>query len=91
MGTPMTRPGIERSGTRVTLITRAGCHLCDDARSVVAGVCLPRGIPVDELDVDADPQLRAEYGDLVPVILVNGREHAHFRVEPGRLVRALGG
>jgi hypothetical protein len=87
----MTLSGIEPPGAQVTLITRAGCHLCDEARSVVVAVCLPRGIPIDELDVDADPQLRAEYGDLVPVVLVNGREHAHFRVEPGPLVRALDG
>jgi glutaredoxin len=73
----------------VTLITRAGCHLCEEARAVVARVCSDRGLRWVELDVDGDPERRAEYGDLVPVVLVNGREHAHFRVDAGRLAAAL--
>jgi hypothetical protein len=39
--------------------------------------------------VDTDPELRAEYGDRVPVIMVDGREHGFFRVEEGRLRAAL--
>lgn len=87
----MIAPAPDPAHARVTLITRAGCHLCEDARSVLSQVCGARGIGVEVLDVDADPELRAEYGDLVPVVLVNGREHAHFRVDPAALVRALGG
>jgi hypothetical protein len=76
---------------RVTLVTREGCHLCDEAALVVSEVCAPRGIDVEVLDVDADPELRAEYGDLVPVVLVNGREHAHFQVDSAALARAVDG
>jgi len=47
------------------------------------------GTSWDETDVDADPDLRAAYGDLVPVVLVDGREHGHWRVEEARLRRAL--
>lgn len=75
----------------VTLITRVGCHLCDEARATVAEVCGSRGVRWTELDVDTDPELRSEYGDLVPVLLVNGRERGHFRVDRSALVHALEG
>jgi glutaredoxin len=74
---------------RITLLTRAGCHLCDDARGVLHRVAGEVGTPVQEQDVDADPQLRAQYGDWVPVILVDGREHGYWRVEEDRLRAAL--
>ncbi|MCL9798199.1 glutaredoxin family protein [Frankia sp. AgKG'84/4] len=44
-----------------------------------------------EADVDADPQLAQDYGDRVPVVLVDGREHGYWRVEEDRLRRALAG
>ena len=73
----------------VTLITRVNCHLCQDARQTVAAVCAREGVSWVELDVDADPLRQAEFGDLVPVVLVSGVEHAHFRVDPQRLAQAL--
>ena len=42
------------------------------------------------VDVDADPELRAEYGDRVPVIMIDGREHGFWRVEEPRFRSALG-
>jgi hypothetical protein len=48
------------------------------------------GFGWDEADVDADPELADTYGDRVPVILVDGREHGYWRVEEARLLRALG-
>jgi glutaredoxin len=74
---------------RVTLLGRVGCHLCERAREVVARVCAELGTPWTESDVDADAGLRAEYGDRVPVILVDGAEHGYFEVEEPRLRRAL--
>jgi glutaredoxin len=71
---------------RITLLTRTGCHLCDDAREVVRRIA---GSDFDETDVDADPALRAEYGDLVPVVLIDGKEHGYWRIEEPRLRRAL--
>ena len=76
---------------RVQLLTRQGCHLC-----VVAAETLTRiageeaGLPVELVDVDADPELRAEYGDLVPVVLLDGREHSCFTADVVRLRRDLG-
>lgn len=77
--------------TRVEVLTRAGCHLCDDAEREVAAICGELAVGWSATDVDADPELRAEYGDRVPVILVDGREHGFWRVEPERLRAALAG
>ena len=74
---------------RVTLLSRAGCHLCDEARAAIERVCAEVGTPWDEVDVDADPELRAEYGDRVPVTLVDGAEHGYFTVEEPRLRAVL--
>ncbi|HEY4994355.1 MAG TPA: glutaredoxin family protein [Nakamurella sp.] len=74
---------------RVTLYTRNDCHLCDDAKAVVVAVTAESGDSFREVDVDADPEDRAEYGDLVPVVLVDGVPLGYYRVEPDRLRRAL--
>ena len=74
---------------KVELLTRAGCHLCDDARRLVERVAGEAGVPWGERDVDGDAGLRAEYGDLVPVVLVDGRELGYWRIEEARLRHAL--
>jgi glutaredoxin len=66
---------------RITLFTRAGCHLCDDARAALAGLAGELGVRWQEFDVDADVELRGEYGDLVPVVLVDGVEHAYLGID----------
>ena len=75
--------------SRVTVYTRVDCHLCDEAVTQVKVIAEEAGAQWSTVDVDADPEDRAEYGDRVPVILVNGVEHGYFRVEPDRLRRAL--
>lgn len=74
---------------RVTLYTRADCHLCEEASAVIAAVTSELGASWRAVDVDADPENRAEYGDLVPVVLVDGVVLAYYRVEPDRLRQAL--
>jgi glutaredoxin len=74
---------------RVLVYTRAGCHLCEVAEADVARICADLELDFETVDVDTDPELRAEYGDRVPVIMVDGREHGVFRVEEGRLRAAL--
>lgn len=78
------------SGPRVTVYTRAHCGLCATAEAQVARICADVGVGWTAVDVDADPQLRAEYGDRVPVIEVDGREHGYWRVEEDRLRAELG-
>ena len=75
---------------RVTFYSRVGCHLCDDARDVVARVCADLGEAYDEVDVDADGDLVDRFGDEVPVTFVDGRQHDFWRVDEARLRAALG-
>ena len=74
---------------RVAFYTRRGCHLCDDARSVVARACRDAGVGWREVDVDAEPALREQYGDMVPVVAVDGRIVGYLRLDPQRLRSAL--
>jgi long-chain acyl-CoA synthetase len=80
-----------RNERRVTLLSRADCHLCEVARTDLTRITAELGVPLSEVDVDGDPELRAEYGDRVPVILIDGAEHGYWRVEEQRLRRALTG
>jgi glutaredoxin len=73
----------------VTVVSRQGCHLCEVAEADVARICAELGVEWTTVDVDADQELRAEYGDHVPVILVDGNEHGYWRVEEDRLRAAL--
>jgi glutaredoxin len=73
------------------LLSRTGCHLCDDARAVLASVADELGVAWDERDVDADGVLADEYGDRVPVVLLDGAEHSYWRVDEDRLRAALAG
>lgn len=75
--------------SRVTIYTRQGCHLCDEARAVVEAVCAELGEGFDEVDIDADPDLRERFTDEVPVTFVDGRQHDFWRVSADRLRAAL--
>ncbi|MFC8731894.1 glutaredoxin family protein [Luteimicrobium sp. NPDC057192] len=74
---------------RVVLYVREGCHLCEDARAVVVGACAEAGERYVEQDVDADPALREEYGELVPVVTVDGVRQGYWRLDGERVRRAL--
>jgi glutaredoxin len=78
---------------RVVLYTRAGCHLCEQARAVVSATCADLGVDWAEIDIDAPehPQLRERFTEEVPVTFVDGRQHDFWRVDPGRLRSALTG
>jgi glutaredoxin len=73
----------------VSVVTRRGCHLCEDAESVVDRLSRELGFSWDAVDVDQSSQLQDAYGDRVPVILLDGVEHGYWRVEEDRLRRAL--
>jgi glutaredoxin len=75
---------------RLRLLTRVGCHLCETAAATLAGIAGEAGLTPELVDVDADPELQAEYGDRVPVVLLDGREHSYFTVDVPRLRADLG-
>ena len=77
---------------RVVLYGRAGCHLCDEARAVVARVCGEGGVPWVEVDIDDPPAPGARdpfdaYGERVPVVAEDGVDVAQWQVSE-RLLRA---
>ena len=74
----------------VTLLTRPGCHLCDDARVVVTAVVAqnPHAILV-ERSIEDDPVLVEQYAEEIPVVLINDRVHNIWRVDAERLLSAL--
>ena len=74
---------------RLTLITRPGCHLCDVAKEAIERVAAATGERWVEVNVEADRELEAEYGDRVPVTLLDGKEHGYWRVEEERLLRDM--
>jgi glutaredoxin len=61
------------SGWRVVMYTRAGCHLCDDAWSLLEAARQRYGFTLTKTDVDADVELAASFGLEVPVVEVNGK------------------
>ncbi|HKE01353.1 MAG TPA: glutaredoxin family protein [Planctomycetota bacterium] len=80
---------MRRVRRRVTLYGRKGCLLCDEARRTIERVARRSALEVEEIDVDADPDLRAELDAEVPVVELDGREIARHRLSEERLVRAL--
>ena len=74
---------------RVLVLTRQGCHLCDQAIELVAAVCAETGEAYATRDIDQDPDLRQQYTDQVPVTFVDGAQHDFWRVDPARLRAAL--
>lgn len=76
---------------RVMLLTRVGCHLCDDALGVLRKLHSEFEFEMDEIDIDTDQhgQLRSQYGDLVPVIILDGRARLWGRINPVLLRRLL--
>jgi hypothetical protein len=84
----MASPG-QRPAHVITLLSRPGCHLCDDARTVIASVAAELGVPWQERDITvSESDLRA-YGDMIPVTLIDGVQHDFWRVSEQRLRAAL--
>jgi glutaredoxin len=73
----------------VTLYTRAGCHLCEEAKLQMAPLLLEFGGRLREVDIDADPQLRELYNLDVPVIFLAGRKVAKHRLDLKQFKRQL--
>ncbi len=74
---------------RVTLLTRPGCHLCADARAVVARVTADLGVGWEERDITTSSDDLARYADMIPVTLIDGVQHDFWRVSEERLRAAL--
>jgi glutaredoxin len=73
----------------VTLLSRPGCHLCEQARAVIERVTSELGAEFTERDITAREADLREYGDMVPVTFVDGVQHDFWHVDEARLRAAL--
>jgi glutaredoxin len=82
-------PKAPREPLEVTLYTRPGCHLCDEAKSLIAPLLAQFGARLLEINIDADPELHERYNLDVPVIFLAGRKIAKHRLDPTQFKRQL--
>jgi glutaredoxin len=78
--------------TTLTLIGKPDCHLCDVAREIVENVVaeLPEdSVEVEERSIADDPALYELWWEKIPVVLIDGALHGHWRISPDRLRDAL--
>jgi glutaredoxin len=81
---------LELAGPRdVTIYSRPGCHLCEEAKAQIAPLLAEFGARLIEINIDEDPQLRAQYDYDVPVILLGKRKAAKHRVDLAQFRRQL--
>lgn len=76
--------------THLTLYGKPGCHLCSEAREVVAGLREELGFELEEVDISLDPRLHNAYGERIPVVAIDGEEALELVIAERDLRRALG-
>jgi len=76
---------------RVTLYSRPGCGLCDEARGVLLAEAARTPFELEEIDVETDDALELAYGIRIPVVLVDGVERFEIAVDPEALARLVSG
>jgi len=85
-----------RQNHELTLISKPGCHLCEDAEVVITRVLADFEheqpsirVALTHKNIEDDPQLHARYAEEIPVLLIDGRVHNYWHIDPVRLRRAL--
>ena len=73
----------------VTMYSRRNCHLCEVAKEVVESARNEADFDFEVVFIDGDAGLEKEYGEEVPVTLINGKRHDYFRVERARFIEAV--
>jgi glutaredoxin len=81
---------------QLTLISKPGCHLCDEAREAIDGVLFEfrqanaaAQVNLEELNILEDEALALKYSEEIPVLLIDGNMHNYWRIDEERLMRAL--
>ncbi|KAD4060166.1 glutaredoxin family protein [Arthrobacter yangruifuii] len=80
----------ESTVPHVVLLTRPGCHLCEDARLVLQRVGKDLGVQWQERNADEDPELAARFGEEIPVLFIDGVQRDFWKIDEVRLRRLLG-
>jgi len=65
----------------VEIYSRPGCHLCDDAKEVIERVRKRFDFSLSVINIDSDPELKREYGELIPVVFINGTKVFKYHVD----------
>jgi hypothetical protein len=78
---------------QLTIYFRPGCHLCEEMKAAVERAVHASHTParIDEIDISTDGDLEARYGTEIPVLLVNGKKAAKYRVTEDAVVKMLNG
>ena len=82
-------PANPPAAATITLLSRPGCHLCDEARTVIARVAADLGVPWEERDITQSERDLQDYWEMIPVTLINGVQHDFWHVSERRLRAAL--
>jgi glutaredoxin len=80
---------VSTASHHITMLSRPGCHLCDDARSVIARVAADLDVAFEERDITVSADDLARYSEMVPVTFIDGVQHDFWRVSEERLRAAL--
>jgi glutaredoxin len=75
--------------TTITIYSRHGCHLCDDAENVLESLREELNFEIEVIDIDKDSELVKLYSDQVPVIHIDGLHHDFYKVDPLRFRSSL--
>ena len=75
--------------TKVTIYSRQGCHLCDDALNTLESMRDELNFEIDVINIDINPELIKLYSDQVPVIHIDGEHHDFYKVDPVRFRSSL--
>ena len=73
----------------LTIYSRPGCHLCDEMKEIVRRVARSVPLSVDEVDISRDPALEERYGLQIPVLMIEGKKAAKYRIAEETLMRML--
>ncbi|HEX3987773.1 MAG TPA: glutaredoxin family protein [Acidobacteriaceae bacterium] len=73
----------------VLVYSRSGCHLCDVVKDTLTQLQPSADFHWRAIDIDTDPQLRQQYNDQVPVVLIDGRKAFQYHMDPRQFLRAL--
>jgi glutaredoxin len=75
--------------TEITIYSRQGCHLCDDAFNTLESMRKELNFEIEVIDIDQDAELIKLYSDQVPVIHIDGQHHDFYKVDPVRFRSSL--
>jgi glutaredoxin len=75
--------------TLVTIYSRTGCHLCEDALQILQLMQEELNFVIDEILIDGNEELEKEFGEKIPVTQIDGVHHDFWRVDPERFRSSL--